>query len=154
LKKRGAGGETVGKARSFPCEFSSLGRIRDFVGRRGSRAGLSPQARSEVELCVDEAVTNTMRYGYPEGMRGRVSIETLVKDGRFVVRITDDGEQFDPLSVPEPDLKLHRQELRTHGLGVFIMRKFMDDIRYHARRSGNCLDLGKKLPRAGRKGRR
>ena len=53
------------------------------------------------------------------------------KDSKFVILITDKGQQFDPTLIPEPNLKEYHKQRRVGGLGMFLMRKLMDEVSYN-----------------------
>jgi serine/threonine-protein kinase RsbW len=80
---------------------------------------------NEVVSAFSEALNNVVMHGggSPEDT---IEIEIDVGDGRFTLRLTDEGTPFDPEAVPVPDL----DTLPESGLGVFIIRSFMDDVRY------------------------
>jgi serine/threonine-protein kinase RsbW len=79
---------------------------------------------------VDEAATNIIEHGYGMECPSRIDItcDTL-QDGLKVV-IYDDAEPFDPTKVPEPALNVSIDEIKPRGLGIFIMRKMMDEVNY------------------------
>ncbi len=80
---------------------------------------------NEVISAVSEALNNVVLHGYGS-QAGELEIEIDPRDDRLVIRLMDYGKSFDPASVPDPDL----DDLPDSGLGVFIMRSFMDEITY------------------------
>ena len=108
-----------------------------------SARGLSPETVFEVNLAVDELVTNTINYGYDDGGEHRIEIALRFEGGTLVVEITDDGRAFDPLQAPEPDLGAPLEERAVGGLGIYLSRKLMDGIAYRREDGRNIVTLMK-----------
>jgi len=103
----------------------------------------------EVQTAVDEACTNIIKYAYSEE-GGVITITCESQDNDFVVTIRDNGKPFDPSSVPPPDLEADLDKRRIGGLGIYLMKKLMDDVSYSFdARKGNILVMRKTL--AGKK---
>lgn len=98
------------------------------------------QFQEEVVSALGEAFNNTVFHAYRGRPDGRVTIEVEPQGDLLEVRIIDEGITFDLSAVPTPDL----DELPESGMGLFIIRSFMDDVSY---RSGppNVLSLRKRL---------
>jgi len=105
----------------------------------------------KVELAVDEAVTNVIKHAYAGG-KGEIHLTCTREGDTFVVTIQDKGKPFDPHSVTPPDLEADIDSRRIGGLGIFFMKKFMDEVSYRFDPSeGNVLTLKKKaLPATGK----
>ena len=98
----------------------------------------------EVQTAVDEACTNIINYAYSEE-GGIITIICEIQDNDLVVSIWDRGKPFDPFSVPPPDLEADLDERKIGGLGIYLMKKFMDDISYSFdAEKGNTLVMRKK----------
>jgi anti-sigma regulatory factor (Ser/Thr protein kinase) len=99
----------------------------------------------EVQTAVDEACTNIMKYAYSaEG--GIITILCELQENDFVVTIKDKGKPFDPSSVPPPDLDTDLDKRKIGGLGIYLMRKLMDDVSYSFdAQKGNTLVMRKML---------
>lgn len=99
----------------------------------------------EVQTAVDEACTNIMKYAYSEE-GGIITITCELQVNDLVVTIKDKGKPFDPYSVPLPDLVADLDKRRIGGLGIYLMRKFMDDVSYSFdTNKGNTLVMRKTL---------
>jgi len=79
---------------------------------------------------VDEASTNIMEHGYGQECPNRIDITCEPLENGLKVVIFDDAEPFDPCTVTEPDLNVSLEEVKPRGLGIFLMRKMMDDVKY------------------------
>ena len=99
----------------------------------------------EVQTAVDEACTNIIKYAYSE-KGGIITITCELQDNDFVVSIRDNGKPFDPASVPPPDLGTDLDRRKIGGLGIYLMRKLMDDVSYSFNaEKGNTLIMRKTL---------
>lgn len=104
--------------------------VRDFVSRFVQQSRLPKEDENKVVLAVDEAVSNIIEHGYDEGAEGSIELEIEVDDSQFKIVIRDTGRLFNPESVPNPDMKAHVQRGHKKGLGIYLMRQIMDEVRY------------------------
>ncbi len=114
----------------FSCSLNNLEQICDFVTECAANAGLDESEVYAVQLAVDEASTNIIEHGYGGECPSRIDItcETL-EDGLKVI-LYDDAQPFEPTDVPEPETNVPLEELKPRGLGIFLMRKMMDEVKY------------------------
>ncbi|MCU0633074.1 MAG: ATP-binding protein [Methanolinea sp.] len=96
----------------------------------------------EVDLAVDEACTNVIRYAYGAG-QGEVTVECTVTPDEVEVCISDHGHRFDPLAVETPDLTGGVEDRPIGGLGVHLIRSLMDRVTYEYREGKNILCMAK-----------
>jgi serine/threonine-protein kinase RsbW len=104
--------------------------VRDFVSRMIRQSRVTREDENKIILAVDEAVTNIIEHGYDQGVDGQIELEIESDDSQFKVVIRDTGRVFNPESVPNPDMKEHVKAGRKKGLGLFLMRQIMDEVRY------------------------
>ena len=88
---------------------------------------------------------NVMKYAYPDGTTGDVTIEAASNDERLKFTIVDGGKVFDPTVMPEVDTTLSAKERRIGGLGIHIMRQYMDSMNYERIDNLNVLTLSKNI---------
>jgi anti-sigma regulatory factor (Ser/Thr protein kinase) len=104
--------------------------ILDFV-----RENDFPSERvQEIELAAEEALVNIIRHAYAENGPGEVEIRCRAEEDRVEIEFVDEGVPFDPTSKAKPQLDLPVEERPVGGLGIFLIRKLIDEIRY--RREG------------------
>lgn len=110
--------------------MNNLEQICDFVTECAANAGLDESEVYAVQLAVDEASTNIIEHGYGGECPSKIDItcETL-EDGLKVI-LYDDAQPFEPTDVPEPETNVPLEELKPRGLGIFLMRKMMDEVKY------------------------
>jgi len=98
----------------------------------------------QMNLALEEAVVNVMSYAYPEGTTGYVDIKAHTDDHLLEFVITDNGKPFDPTAnVEEVDTTLPADKRRIGGLGIFLVKKMMDNIQYDYKDGHNILTLRK-----------
>lgn len=129
---------------TFPGRFDSIEKISDFVQEVSEAAGLSASEAYAVQLAVDEACTNIIEHAY--GGEGVGAIECTCEPTGEGLRIVlrDKGRPFNPDAVPEPKIGSPLEEVNSRGLGVFFMRKMMDEVVFAFERGGNVLTMVKR----------
>lgn len=108
----------------------NLSLIREFIKSNAKNVGFTEEAINKIVLAVDEACTNVIKHAYKYSVNGQINISVSFVQGKFSVVITDSGIHFNPNAIPEPDLQLYHQQRKSGGLGVFLMRKLMDEVNY------------------------
>jgi len=140
------------KAR-FELEIDSkvenLPVIANFVDEVLERFGADPASVYRVQLAVDEACTNVIKYAYDE-KTGLIRLEMELIGDSLVVSVNDNGKPFDPDTIPPPDLDADLDKRRIGGLGIYFMKKLMDEVSYSFdNAAGNCLTMRKSITRTG-----
>jgi len=97
----------------------------------------------DTQLAVEEAVTNIIMHGY-EGRAGEIHITCHATRGIIEIQVEDNAPLFNPLSVPDPDFTADIQDRRIGGLGIFLIRRVMDDVVYRNDQGKNVLVLIKR----------
>ena len=124
--------------------LKNLATIADFVVKAAQASGLNEKATFEVQLAVDEACTNVIEHSYRGEEKGEIALRCELADGDFVITIRDHGQPFNPEDVPLPDLKCSLAERCIGGLGLYFMRRLMDEVRFHFGAEGNELTMVKR----------
>jgi serine/threonine-protein kinase RsbW len=137
--------------KSFSAELDNLAVIRLYIEETAQAYQAQNKAVGDLIQAVDEAVTNIIVHGYL-GKPGQIELEVERENEFLVVRIRDQAPYFDPTVVPPPDLSLPLQKRPLGGLGVHLMRVFVDEMRYSAlSQGGNELTLAKRAFLSGEK---
>ncbi|MEN4099562.1 MAG: ATP-binding protein [Anaerolineaceae bacterium] len=130
--------------KSFPGRYESLAEIAEFVKELASAAGLSSFDIYAVETAVDEACSNIIEHGYQGEGIGEIYVSVEVMDSGLKIILHDHGRPFDPDAVPDPDLNASIEERASHGLGLYFMRRLMDEVHFSFTTDrGNTLTLVK-----------
>jgi serine/threonine-protein kinase RsbW len=134
---------------SLFADFGELATIRDFVASAGGELGLAQDLIYDLQLAVDEACANVVKHAYGgQGGEIKVTVESVGDTVQVIIR--DWGSAFDPQAVPIPDVSAPLEDRPLGGLGLFLMRQMMDQVRFQFdREQGNTLIMSKK--RQGRK---
>lgn len=135
----------MSKSITLPNDTQEVPRLAAFVEEVCEAVGFDPAVTMQMNLALEEAVVNVMKYAYPIGMHGNVSIEAQANDVRLKFTIIDSGKPFDPTVKADVDTTLSAQERPIGGLGIHIIRQIMDSINYERLDGHNVLTLRKKL---------
>ena len=129
----------------LPARLDSLHRIIHMVSGCTKEQRFSKQRISEIEIAVEEALVNIFEYSYAEE-NGNVEVVCKLDAGNFVIEIIDSGIPFNILTAKEPDITSGISERSIGGLGIFLIRKLMVDVRYRREGDRNILTLVVKKP--------
>ena len=97
-----------------------------------------------LRLACEEIVMNVTSYAYPEGIEGFLDVD-IQKTDRITIRFEDGGMPFNPLEQQKPDIRLSWKKRRIGGLGIFLLRHKMDDVRYAYENNKNVLTIEKTI---------
>jgi anti-sigma regulatory factor (Ser/Thr protein kinase) len=119
---------------------TEISRALEFVEEIMVRAGFSPPKVLEVQLAVEEACMNIALHAYPDG-EGSFKITSDPTENGLVVTIEDQGMRFDPTKAEEPSLEEDVDERPIGGLGIHLIKSFVEDVRYEFKDGKNMLIL-------------
>jgi anti-sigma regulatory factor (Ser/Thr protein kinase) len=126
---------------TLPAQVEYLAQWMPFIAGCAQAQGLPPKRIRDIELAAEEALVNVCHYAYPAG-GGEVEVTCrLEAQHRFIIEIADRGVPFDPLSLMAPELTSDIAKRQVGGLGVFLMRKLMDEVTYSREGDQNILRL-------------
>jgi anti-sigma regulatory factor (Ser/Thr protein kinase) len=127
-------------------DLAEMSKLREVVQEFCEQNRLTQDLQFVLDLCLEELVTNVIKYGYDEPAEHRIQIEFFLREGLLVLEITDDGCPFDPTHIPEPNLDVPPEERQIGGLGIHLVRNFVDSMEYKRERNQNITTLKKRLP--------
>jgi len=135
---------------AVPSDTSHLANLRRVITEVLDNASFAPLKANLIALAVDEAVANIMEHGqscgsgHTEPQSGDILVLVDLSAERLAITIRDKSAGFDPRGVPEVDLAEHLKAGRRRGLGVYLIRRIMDEVNYTTREnSENELQLVK-----------
>jgi anti-sigma regulatory factor (Ser/Thr protein kinase) len=102
---------------------------------------LAPKIIYSVNLVLEEILTNIVKYAFDADCIPEVQLVLTVKDRHVEVRCEDSGREFDPLSVPPPELQDSIQECNEGGLGIHLVRRTVKSIEYCRNNNKNILTM-------------
>lgn len=126
------------------AKVENIERVTAFVDAELERFECPMKIQTQIDIAIDECMGNIVHYAYP-GTEGDVTVQLEVSNGPFEVVITflDQGIPYNPLSNEEPDITLGAEERKIGGLGIFMVKKFMDEVDYEYREGQNRLTIRK-----------
>jgi anti-sigma regulatory factor (Ser/Thr protein kinase) len=123
--------------------LAELERLMGGVSAWCQRNSISSETAYEVNLVVDEVVSNIIRHGYQDDKEHSIQFDVALEDGELVMRVADDGIHFNPLIIPAPDTSRPMEERHPGGLGIYLVKKLTHDIQYRRENSINILSMRK-----------
>ena len=122
----------------LPARIEYLETLIQFVSAYAREKGFAHERITQIELATEEALVNIFKYAYPEDI-GEVELTCKMDNDKFIIKIVDAGVPFDIESVPEPDLTADISNRKIGGLGIFVIRKMVDELHYHREDDKNIL---------------
>jgi serine/threonine-protein kinase RsbW len=139
----------VKATRTFPAIYTSLPEIGEFVEQEARSAGLDERQSYDVQLAVDEAVTNIIEHGYGEGQKGSIECSCQPRSGGLEITLKDESDFFDPDEVRAFVPGKPLTELSDRGAGLYLIKRLMDEVKFTRRKpGGNTLRLLKRSHKA------
>ncbi|MDD1693331.1 MAG: ATP-binding protein [Methanoregula sp.] len=128
---------------TIPADIREIPALSDRLESAMKNGGFSDNDILDTQLAVEETVTNIIVHGYGDAV-GEITIACRVGPDEIAIQLEDHAVPFDPLSLPEPDLHADIDDRQIGGLGIFLTRKIMQEIRYRFEDGKNILTLVKK----------
>jgi serine/threonine-protein kinase RsbW len=129
---------------TFPARFEYLDEIREFVAGVAQKGGFGEKDVYSLQLAADEAASNIIEHAYEGVSDGFLEIDCEMRSDAIVIIMRDEGKPFDPSSVKQPNVKADLSERQIGGLGIYLMRKIMDDVQYESKGRTNTLTMTKR----------
>ena len=134
------------KEMNVDADLKELDKVQDFIREELEQYDVSPNVMFQLELAVEEIYTNITSYAYHPEL-GKATINCSVEENplRVTIQFLDSGKPFDPLAKDEADTSKQALLERTGGLGIFLVKKNMDDVEYSYENGKNVLTISKAL---------
>lgn len=126
-------------------DIAEVNKLNMFVEEIGEEFSLSPDVVFNLSLVLEEAVVNVINYAYPKEEHESIYLSARLHEGSIILVLTDTGVEFDPTMAPEADITLSAEERPIGGLGIFLIRQIMNEVKYERIDGKNVLTLEKKL---------
>ncbi len=124
--------------------INELNRVVEFLETVEEQWNLPPSIVLNINLVLEEALTNIIFYAYPQNTENEIEIELSEEDHKITIVITDRGIAYDPTKKEDPDIHLPLEERSVGGLGIFMIKNIMDKVSYQRIDNTNRLTLEKK----------
>ena len=129
---------------SLRNDIGEIPRLHSFVQGIAEDTGLPHPVAMNLNLALEEAVSNVMLYAYPAGTEGRVDLDAVLRKDRIDFTLSDSGVPFDPTAAAEPDLAADVKDRPVGGLGIYLVKRIMDHVSYARKGDKNILKMTKK----------
>ena len=126
-------------------DLSEISRLNGFIEEIGEEFSLTPDVVFNLNLVLEEAVVNVINYAYPKEDHESIYLSAKMQDGSIIFVLSDSGKEFDPTMAPDADVTLSAEDRQIGGLGIFLIRQIMNEVRYERIDGKNVLTLEKKL---------
>lgn len=119
------------KTLNIKADRKNLHRVLAFIDRELFNAGCRMKTKIQIDIAAEELFTNIAAYAYEDGP-GDVYIDIDINGdpASAVITFSDSGKPFDPFSNEDPDITLNAEERSVGGLGVYMVKKTMDEVHY------------------------
>ncbi|MBI3249228.1 MAG: SpoIIE family protein phosphatase [Deltaproteobacteria bacterium] len=143
------GDETRGEQESilFKNQLSEIGRLARVVEAFAERCHLSTSLAFELNVALEEIVTNVISYGYDDAGEHEIMLRLSSTGEEVTAEVEDDGRPFNPLAAAPPDTSKPLADRPMGGLGIHLVRKIMDAVEYRRQQEKNLLVMKKKILR-------
>jgi serine/threonine-protein kinase RsbW len=129
----------------FKNDLVEIERLTQEIGLWCHEQALSEDVEFQIDLVLDELVSNVIRHGLKGDKEHFIEVN-LHRDGHdLTLEVEDNGVPFNPLDAPIPDITLPIEERQAGGLGIHLVRQFMDSLAYERRGERNYLLMKKRL---------
>lgn len=131
------------KTKIFPGRYESLEKISKFIKECSINAGFDNFTVYTIETAVDEACSNIIEHAYGKENIGDIEISIAENPSNLTIIIKDSGKPFNPKLVPIPNLSTNLFERKGNGLGLYMMKQWMDEVQFEFGEDVNILKLVK-----------
>ena len=134
------------KELTIEAKTSNIEAVTDFVNEQLEALDCPMKAQMQIDIAIDELFGNIAHYAYnPEIGKATVRVEVIEDPLAVTITFIDNGVPYDPLAKADPDTTLSAEEREIGGLGIYMVKKSMDDITYEYKDGQNILKIKKNL---------
>ena len=134
------------KELTVAATIENIETVTDFVDAQLEELDCPMKAEMQINVAIDELFSNIAHYAYhPETGEATVAVEVIKNPLAVEITFIDNGKPYDPLQNADPDVTLSAEERAIGGLGIFIVKKSMDDIAYEYKDGKNILKIKKNI---------
>ena len=134
------------KELTVEAKTTNIEAVTDFVNEQLEALDCPMKAQMQIDIAIDELFGNIAHYAYnPEIGKATVRVEVIEDPLAVTITFIDNGVPYDPLAKADPDTTLRAEEREIGGLGIYMVKKSMDDITYEYRDGQNILAIKKNL---------
>ena len=134
------------KELTIAATVENIEAVTDFVNEQLEELDCPMKAQMQIDIAIDELFGNIAHYAYnPEIGQATVRVEVIENPLAVTITFIDNGVPYDPLAKEDPDTTLSIEDREIGGLGIYMVKKSMDDITYEYKDGQNILTIKKNL---------
>lgn len=134
------------KELTIAATVENIGTVTEFVNEQLEALDCPMRAQMQIDIAIDELFGNIAHYAYtPDVGDATVRVEVTGEPLAVIITFIDGGVPYDPLKTADPDITLSAEERQIGGLGIYMVKKSMDEITYEYKDGKNILSIKKKL---------
>lgn len=134
------------KELTIAAKVENIEVVTDFVNQQLEALDCPMKAQMQIDIAIDELFSNIAHYAYnPEIGQATVRVEVIEDPLAVTITFIDNGIPYDPLAKTDPDTTLSAEERQIGGLGIYMVKKSMDEITYEYKDGQNILAIKKNL---------
>ena len=134
------------KELTIAAKVENIEAVTDFVNEQLEALDCPMKAQTQIDIAIDELFGNIAHYAYnPEIGKATVRVEVTQNPLAVVITFIDNGVPYDPLAKTDPDTTLSAEEREIGGLGIYMVKKSMDEITYDYKDGQNILKIKKHI---------
>ncbi|KPK96120.1 hypothetical protein AMJ80_01790 [bacterium SM23_31] len=126
-------------------DISEIARLSKIIEQFGENNNLSLKIIFDLNLALEEFLTNVIKYSYGDDREHLISINISLVEDEIITVIEDDGNIFNPLEISKPDIKKPPEERKIGGLGIHLVRNLFDQLKYERKNNKNIISFIKKV---------
>lgn len=135
------------KELTLPAAAENIEKAVDFVNVQLEAAGCPPKVTVQIDIAIDELFGNIAHYAYGKDTGEATVRVEVTEEPAVIITFIDSGIPYNPLEKPDPDVAQSLEERQIGGLGIFMVKKSMDDITYEYKDGQNILRIKKIMER-------
>ncbi|MBP5338111.1 MAG: ATP-binding protein [Prevotella sp.] len=126
-------------------QIDELDHVAAFVEQIGEELGLDMELQMNLNLVLEEMVTNVIFYAYPQGTEAEIELVAECDGKELAFVLSDQGEEFDPTLKEDTDMDVNPAERDLGGMGIFIVKNIMNKVTYQRLEGRNLLTMKKEI---------
>ena len=126
-------------------QVGELERANRFIEEIGNELGLSMELRMDLNLVMEEMVSNVIFYAYPKDVEGEIELEAEYDGNELCFVLSDSGKEFDPTQKEDANPDINPTEREIGGMGIYIVKNIMNEVSYQRLEGKNLLTMKKNI---------
>lgn len=127
-------------------DIREVARLSEALAALWAKYELPPEGEMDATLALEEILSNVIRHGFQPGQASEIRVRVSFEPSAYEIEVIDSAAPYNPLLREDPDLNVPIAQRRPGGLGIFLVKKLADELRYDYRDGRNHLVFRKNLP--------